>query len=247
MTTSAESYPKRHYLAAAIARAPGGYSVTLDGRVPRTPAGGRLVLPREALAQLVATEWAAQGECVVLPSMPATRLAHVALDAAPAAHDELATRMAEFAAHDLLCYFADAPTELVARQEATWAPLLAWAEAELGLTFLRSAGVTHLDQPPATLEAVRRLAAGLDDFALTGLVAAAQLFGSAILALALMRGRLGGPQAFAISQLDETYQVETWGEDAEAAARRAAMASDARMLGDWFRALSSGDAAASTG
>lgn len=246
MSTPTETHPKRHYLTVDVAPVPGGFSVTLDGRVPRTPAGGRLVLPAEALAQLVASEWAGQGERVVLPSMPATRLAHVAIDAAAAAHHELAARMAEFAAHDLLCYFAEAPASLVARQEATWAPLLAWAESALGLKFLRCVGVSHHEQPPETLDGVRRLAAGLDGFTLTGLVVAAQLFGSAILGLALMRGRLDGADAFAISQLDESFQVETWGEDAEAAARRAAMLDEARGLGAWFRALSSEGAAAST-
>lgn len=238
--------PKRHYQSADVTPAQAGFTVTLDGRVPRTPAGGRLVLPYEALARVIAAEWGAQGERVVIASMPTTRLAHVAIDAATAAHDELAARIAEFAAHDLLCYFADAPAALVARQAATWTPIMTWAEAALGLSFRRRTGVVHVDQPPETLEAVRRLAADLDDFALTGLVAAAQLFGSAILAIALLRGRLNGAEAFLASQLDEIFQAEAWGEDVEAAERRAAMAGEAEALEVWFRALSAPDAASST-
>jgi chaperone required for assembly of F1-ATPase len=238
VTTSHESYPRRHYSSVALESAEGAFAVTLDGRVPRSPARRPLVLPTEALARLVADEWAAQGERVALPTMPATRLAHVALDAAPAAHADMAARVAEYAAHDLLCYFADAPAGLVARQQAAWTPLLAWAETELGLELATSASIAHVEQPPRTLEAVRRLAAALDDFTLTGLLAAAQLFGSAILALALQRGRLSGAEAFALSQLDETWQAEQWGEDAEAAARRASMAAEAEALQRWFAALS---------
>jgi chaperone required for assembly of F1-ATPase len=237
---SVESQPKRHYSEVAVTPGAGGFAVTLDGRTPRSPAGQPLVLPAEALAQLIADEWAAQEERVVLPTMPATRLAHVALAAAPAGRRDMAARMGEYAAHDLLCYFADAPAGLVARQEAGWTPLLDWARDALRLSFVKSAGVTHVEQPSETLESVRRLAAELDDFALTGLVAAAQLLGSAILALALERGRLRGAEAFARSQLDETWQTEQWGEDSEAAARRTAMAAEAGALEAWFRALRPG-------
>jgi chaperone required for assembly of F1-ATPase len=235
---SAESQPKRHYSSVAVAPADKGFAVTLDGRTPRSPAGRPLVLPTESLADVVAEEWAAQGERVDFATMPATRLAHVALDAAPRAHGEMAGRLAEYAAHDLLCYFADAPTALVVRQEAAWSPQLAWARDELGLTFATSASITHVEQPPRTLEAVRDLAAALDDFSLTGLVAAAQLFSSVILALALQRGRLEGGSAFALSQLDETFQAEQWGEDAEAAQRRVAMAKEAKALEAWFKSTS---------
>ena len=48
---------------------------------------------------------------------------------------------------------------------------------------------------------------------------AAGLFGSAILALALQRGRLTGEAAFDLSRLDEAFQEEQWGVDAEAAVR----------------------------
>jgi len=240
------THPKRHYKDVAVSAAPGGYGVTLDGRVPRSPAARPLVLPTEPLARLIADEWAGQGERVVFAAMPATRLAHVALDAAPTARVALAEQLADYGAHDLLCYFAEAPAALVARQEARWAPLLAWAQDELALTFARSAGVTHVEQSPETLDGVRRLAAAESDFSLTALVAAAQLFGSAILALALQRGRLNGAEASELSQLDETFQAETWGEDAEAAERRGTLAGEARALEAWFRALSSPGAAAST-
>ena len=164
--------------------------------------------------------------------MPATRLSHVALDAAPTARADMAEQFADYAAHDLLCYFADTPAGLVARQESRWAPLLTWAQDELALTFARSSGVAHIEQPPETLDRVRSLAAGESDFSLTGLVAAAQLFGSAILALALQRGRLNGAEAIALSQLDEDLSSagDRWGVDAEAAGSDARpLAAEARM------------------
>jgi len=237
LTTPREPRSKRPYVAVDVTPAQGGFAVRLDGRGARTPGGRGLVLPTEALAEQVALEWAAQGDSVVMATMPATRLAFVAIDSVPQGRDVAVKRVAEFAADDLICYFAEGPAGLVARQAQAWAPLLDWALTDLDLDFQRVVGLTHQDQPPATLATVEALAAGEGDFALAGLVHAAQLFGSAILALALRRGRLTGAGAFADSQLDETFQAEIWGEDAEDAARIRALAVEAGMLEAWFKAL----------
>ncbi|MGH7024105.1 MAG: ATP12 family protein [Caulobacteraceae bacterium] len=220
-----------------VAAEEGGFAVQLDGRTLLTPGGRRLRLLTNALARLVAAEWDRQGQTVVRAEMPATRLANSVLDASPAARSETAKRIAEYAAHDLVCYFADGPTRLVQRQETAWTPLLAWADADLRLDFRRASSVAHVDQPAETLAAVEALAETLDDFTLAGLDAATPLFGSAVLALALLKGRLTGAEAFAASQIDETFQAETWGEDAEAARRAEAMAVEATMLEAWFASL----------
>jgi chaperone required for assembly of F1-ATPase len=186
---------------------------------------------------VVADEWAAQGEFIAFPAMPATRLAFTALDRVPAARAALAAEVSRYAGADLLCYYAEAPEALLLRQTQRWGPLLDWAEAELGLRFERAAGVVHRPQPPETLARVEALAAELDDWGLTGLSYAAPLFGSAVLALAVQRARLTGDDAFEASRVDETYQEEFWGVDAEAAERTANMRSEAVMLGHWFAAL----------
>jgi chaperone required for assembly of F1-ATPase len=227
----------RFYSAADIRKVDDGFALTLDGRDARSPGGRTLVLPTQALARLVADEWRAQGERIELAAMPATALTFVALDAAPASHGAAAEALTDFAAHDLLCYFAPGPRALRERQEAVWSPLLEWARASFGLAFVRTAGVTHVDQPPATLAGVREMAGANDDFVQAGLAAAARLYGSAILALALARGRLSGPEALAAARLDETFQAEQWGEDLEAAAVARGMAREADMLEAWFAAL----------
>ncbi len=50
--------------------------------------------------------------------------------------------------------------------------------------------------------------------------------GSLVIALALVEGRIDAETAFAASQLDESFQIEFWGEDAEQAQRRQALAAD---------------------
>jgi chaperone required for assembly of F1-ATPase len=186
---------------------------------------------------LIAEEWEAQGETILLPAMPATRLAWTTLDRIPGARDEVVAEVAKFAASDLLCYFADGPAELANRQQRHWGPVIAWAKSALGLEFHRVTGLMHQPQPPATVEAVRALAAAENDFGLAGLAFATALFGSTILALALRRGELSAEAAFELSRLDEIFQEERWGVDAEAAARTDIMARDAVTAERWFRAL----------
>ncbi len=222
-----------------MAAAAAGFAVQLDGRTPRSPARRALVFPTEALARLIAAEWAAQGEWVEFARMPATRLAHTALDAAPEARAAMVAEVARRAGVDVICYFAEGPGSLVARQEAGWGPWLDWAKADLGVSLDRAVGILHRPQSPESLARVAEIAATMDDFSLAGLAMATGLFGSAILALALVRRRLSGAAAFAASQIDEAFQIERWGEDAEAAHRAAALAADADMLDAWFEALTS--------
>jgi chaperone required for assembly of F1-ATPase len=125
----------------------------------------------------------------------------------------------------------------VERQERRWGAVIDWAELALGAAFHRAQGIVHQPQPPATLARIEALAAAECDFALAGVAGAAALFSSAILAFALRRGELTADAAFELSRLDETFQEERWGVDAEAAARAEAMAKEAVMLGAWFAAL----------
>jgi chaperone required for assembly of F1-ATPase len=229
---------KRFYAAVDWAAAPeGGFAVRLDGRTPRSPAGHALVLPTAPLAATVAAEWAAQGENINPDSMLATRLAWSALALGPERRAAAIDAVVAFAAADAVCYFAERPASLVARQERAWVPWIDWAAGALGATFHRARGVVHRPQPAATLARIRDLAAAEDDFALAGLAAAAALFGSAILALAMRRGALTGEAAADLARLEAAFQEAAWGVDSEAAIRTAAMAAEAALLQRWFEAL----------
>ncbi len=215
----------------------GGFVVRLDARDLRGPKGGAVVLPTPALAEIVAEEWAGQGETLELAKMHATRLANTAIEQIPQARDATAQSIANYAASDLLCYFATDPAGLAERQERLWGPLLAKAEAEAGLRFERTSGIIHREQPAETLARVKALALELDDFGLAGLAFGAALFGSAVLAIALQRGWLTGEAAFNLSRLDEAWQEEQWGVDAEAAERTERLRAESAMLERWFGSL----------
>jgi chaperone required for assembly of F1-ATPase len=228
---------KRFYKTADVSPVNVSFAVQLDGRTAKSPTGAPLILPTKALAELVAGEWAAQADYIDPASMPATRLAAGALVLDDAGRSAAVERVASFAGSDLLCYFANGPSSLVERQERRWGPVIAWADDALGVTFHRTQGIIHQPQPQATLNRIAELARAEDAFALIGLVAAAALFGSAILAFALRRGQLSADAVFDLSRLDETFQEERWGVDAEAAARADSMAKEAVTLGRWFEAL----------
>lgn len=229
--------PRRFYKQAESARTEDGWAVRLDGRTAKTPAGGSLVLPTEALASLIAAEWDAPSTVIEYARMPLTRLAFTALDRTPQAREATAAEAALYAQTDLLCYFAEGPRALTERQSREWGPQLDWAERELGIRLIRAAGIAHQKQPPESLARARALAAELDDFTLTGLAFGAPLFGSAVLAFAVQRGALDAEAAFDLSRVDEAYQEEAWGVDAEAGARTARLLQEARAVGQWFGAL----------
>ncbi len=217
---------KRFYKTAETAEVDGGLAIRLDGRPVKTPAGKPLVVASKALAEAVAEEWRAQGETVDPASMPMMQLAATALDRAGPERDAILGQLMKYAGTDLLCYRADFPPDLVARQTAGWTPVLDWATRELDAALVTTRGVIAVDQPADALDALRRRVDSYDVWRLTALQLATAASGSLMLALALVEGFLDAERAFALSQLDETYQIEQWGEDAEATERRAALARD---------------------
>ena len=228
---------RRFYKTVDVTSENGGFVIRLDGRTARPPAGRALALPTAALADMIRAEWAAQGDEIVLHDMPATRLAHTALDGVADRHAETVREFARFAETDLLCYFAEHPAVLVRREQETWGPLLDWARDDLGLAFVRASGVAHRLQSPEVLAKVVAHAEGVGSFELAGLAFGAARYGSAILAMALRAGRTDAVQTLAAARLDELFQEEHWGIDDEAALHAARMARETVMLEGWFRAL----------
>lgn len=219
---------KRFYKTASAAPAPdvpegGGFTVMLDGRPLRTPAKAPLVLPGEALAAAIAAEWQRQEGAVDPQAMPLNALACTAIDVVRPQRDQIVEDLVGFGGHDLLCYWTDETGELLRRQQQQWQPLLDWTAGELGAPLRKTCGIVSQPQPEESLQALRRTIQVHDDLALTGLAAAAKAASSVILGLALAMRRVDAAEAFRLSQLDELYQAERWGEDAEAAARREAL------------------------
>lgn len=211
--------PKRFWKEVAVEPVDGGFRILLDGRAVKTPGKRELRLASAEVAEGIAAEWRAQESHLDPATMPMTRIANSVLDAVVDRRDEVAADAVRYAGTDLLCYRAEGPERLVERQTAAWDPLLDWIDETHGARLLVAEGIVHVAQDEEALARLRTRVDGLDPWALAALHVLTTLTGSFVLALALVEARLSRDEAWALAHLDETWNAELWGRDAEAEAR----------------------------
>jgi len=209
---------KRFWKAAAVVEAADGFAVELDGRSVKTPAKRALVLPTQSLAQAVATEWDAQSEVINPNTMPVTKTANAAIDKVSVQHAEVADMLAAYGDSDLLCYRADAPEELIARQNAQWDPMLDWAEDVLEARLHPRIGIMHVPQDEDALAKLRARTHAHSPFELAAFHDLVSLSGSLVLGFAAAMKARSAEAIWDLSRLDENWQEEQWGEDEDATA-----------------------------
>lgn len=228
---------RRFYKIAAAGEAAatsGAFAVLLDGKPVKTPARRDLTLASRPLAEAIAEEWQAQGEEIKPQTMPLMALACSALDLIPARRDQEAGELAAYGETELLCYRAEHPADLVARQAAEWQPLLDWAAKHLDAPLEPVAGITARPQQAASLAALRKAIDAHDDLQLAALSLAVRSSGSLVIGLALSHGALTAEEAFEAAELDSSYQIEFWGEDTEAKKRRDGVRQDLETAERFF-------------
>ena len=221
---------KRFWDIVAIEPVDAGYAILLDGKAMHLPGGAVLRVDGEPLARAIAAEWrtagGGKGGEMSFAHTPLTRLAgtaqqRIAPDPAPTI-----AAIAGYAESDMLCYRAEAPKELVARQMRAWQPWLDWAALTYDAPLQVGSGIAYVNQHRSSVAALRTAVAALDVPALAALGVVVPALGSVVLGLAMTEGRLDAASAHRLGALDELFQAEAWGEDAEAASRRAAIAAD---------------------
>ncbi len=226
---------KRFWNDASVAEEDGRYLIRLDGRPMRLPGGPSLRLRQRALAEAIAAEWRQAGDAaggiMTAEDVPLTRLAGTAQERIAPDPTPTVEAIAAYGGTDLLCYRAEQPEALVLLQHAAWQPWLDWAAGQYGARLLVTQGIMPVAQDAAALAALRRGVAALDAFALAGLGILVPALGSLVLGLAVAAGRLDAAEAHRLSVLDEVFEEELWGLDAEAAARRAHVARDLAAAG----------------
>jgi chaperone required for assembly of F1-ATPase len=232
---------KRFWKDVTVAPVAEGYAVRLDGRPVRSPAKSEVVTPTAGLAERIAGEWREVEEIIDPRTMPYTRAANAALDKVTAQRAEVAEMLAEYGASDLLCYRAESPDELVARQNAAWDPLLDWAAEAHGARLVPTTGVMFAAQDAAALARLRAPVVAMSPWQLTALHDLVALSGSLVIALAVV-DRVRAPEAaWDISRIDELWQIEQWGEDEEAAEIVALKRQDFLRAADLWRLVSEAD------
>ena len=214
-------FPRRFYKEASVGTHEAGFAILLDGRLAKTPAGDPLAVGSQRVAEALAAEWAAQGERLDPAAMPLTRIVNSAIDGVSRETDAVRADIVRHAGSDLVCYRAEGPEGLVAKQEAAWAPLLAFAREALGARFVLAEGVVHVEQSPEALAAVDRALTGDDALSLAAIHTVTTLTGSAVIALALARYQVSAEEAWTAAHVDEDWQMSQWGKDEQALARRA--------------------------
>ena len=205
--------PRRFYKTATAAPYEGGFALFLDGKVVKTPARHPLVVGSQQVAAALAEEWDRQGERIDPASMPFTRIVNAAVDHVAGAAEAVRAEIVKYAGTDLICYRAEAPAGLAALQARSWDPLIDWARAELGAPFVVTAGVMHVPQPEIATAAVARSVGAFDGIKLAALSTVTTITGSAVIALAVARGRLDAEAGWLAALVDEEWQVSQWGRD----------------------------------
>lgn len=221
---------KRFWDQVTIGADDAGHAILLDGRPVHLPGGGKLLVPARPLAEAIAGEWQAaggqKGGEMSFADTPLTRLAGTAQERiAPDPYPTI-DAIARYGESDLLCYRAKSPSELVRRQAAEWQPWLDWVAQRHGAPLRVTAGIAAIRQHHDSINTLRATVAGFDPFTLAGLGIAVPALGSLVLGLALAAGEIDAARAHALGMLDELFQEEQWGQDEEAAKRRAAVAED---------------------
>ena len=211
---------KRFYDTADAVRSSDGWAIALDERPVKTPGRKPLAVPARKLADAIAAEWAGQEGEIDPASMPLTGLANAAIDRVAPHAKAFAFELAQYGETDLLCYRADSPAELVAKQSAAWDPLLEWARQRFDIAFETITGIVHRPQPEPTVERLRAATEAYDPFRLTGLSPLVRIGGSLVAALALAENAFDEDTIWAATRVDEDWQASQWGEDEDAIAER---------------------------
>jgi len=213
--------PKRFYKQVAVGESETGFDIQLDGRAVKTPLKRPFAVPSRDMAHAIAAEWDAQKTHIDPSSMIVTRLANTAVDRVRGDKARIVAELQDFAGSDLVCYRAGTPDPLVARQALHWDPVLDWVKATHSVQFICVEGIVHHAQPDTALAAISKTLTAENEFRLTAIHNMTTLTGSTLLAMMTAAGGFSGEEAWAAAHADEDWQIEQWGSDEEAEARRA--------------------------
>ena len=228
---------KRFWKEARAVERGDGWGVELDGKPLRTPGKKGLTVPSVALAEAIAAEWSGAAETIDPRAMPLTDFANAAIEQVAPDREAFAAKLATYGESDLLCYRAEAPAPLIAREAAAWGPLLAWARRRFDVDFVVTSGITHVPQPAATVARLGHAVAMLDAFRLAALSPLVTIGGSLVAALAVLEEAIAPEEAWQAVSVDEYWQLEQWGADAEAEAALANKQRDFLAAADLLRRL----------
>lgn len=228
---------KRFYKNTSVVEADGSFTVALDGKPIKTPAGKVMALPNARLAKAIADEWQAQGDTIVVSTMPLMQLAATSLDHAPLERPQMLERLLAYAGTDLLCHFVEEPQRLRELQDRLFTPALAWLHRRYDIDLHTTTELMAVDQRASAKERLGLALGALNDWALMGVQTAALASGSIVLALGMQEKEFTAADVFEAAEVESTYQIEKWGTDMELVKRRNGIEFELNAVERWFKLL----------
>lgn len=229
---------KRFYREVGVAQHDDGWQVTLDGRGIKTVAGAPQLVPSRALAEALAAEWSSQGEEIDPGTLPLRDQSDFAIDHVVKAPSETLAKLVGYAETDTLCYRADPEDALFARQQEVWEPIVTAIERREGIKLYRISGIIHRAQPEASLARLNERLEHFDPFKLAGLFTMASLAASLCVGLEALEDGADPDALWRVANLEEEWQAELWGRDAQAEERRARRGTEFTRAHHWTRLVS---------
>jgi len=215
-----ENLPRRFYKEVGVGTVGDGFAVSLDGKTPRTPGQKPVIVPRRAIAEIMAAEWAAQPELIDPETMPTVRLVNSAVEAGEERLAALRAEIVKYAGNDLLLYRADTPASLVAEQEKHWDGALVKLARHFWVGFQPTVGLLHQPQPQPTLDRLQAAIDGIELLEAVAMVSLVGITGSGLLVIAHREGLLDAEEVWSAAHVDEDHNLRLWGEVHEATERR---------------------------
>ncbi|MGZ9097592.1 MAG: ATP12 family chaperone protein [Micavibrio sp.] len=203
---------KRFYTLVTTRKDGNGYLILLDGKPIKTPDGRLVSVPTETLAGHVVQEWARQSEVIDSETMPLTQILVTAQGRGEKDRPDIEKTILGYLDTDLLCYRAELPAALVARQSASWDPWLKWFEAQSGVTLLTTPGLSALVQPKAAHDYTTRVVKAADQWHFTVIQMVTAVTGSIVLGMAFAAGAATPDNVFQAAQVEELYRSELYNE-----------------------------------
>ena len=210
---------KRFYKKVEVSSIDLGFRITLDDKALLSPGKTKLVVPSKALANAIADEWRNQEDQIIPSTMPFMVLSSTAVDRVRPRSDDTIDEILSFLETDLLCYRAQEPDALVREQNEVWQPLLNWCEGLIGSAFNVTSGIMPVSQVPTLVPSARKILRSYNDFELLGLHQFTSISGSAVIGLALSENHIELEAAYQAAFIDDYFQINNWGEDADASLR----------------------------
>lgn len=212
---------KRFYKDAVVAETDLGWIVQLDGRPIKTQGGNPQTLPTAKLAELLAAEWAEQGETLNPSSFRGRDMADYAIDMIAPEPEQTVEKLLRYGETDTLCYRAGPDEPLWKRQCEVWDPILEAVERREGVKLDRVSGIVHRPPREDTLERLAARIRSYDAFMLAALETATALTASLCIGLESIRPDADADALWRAASLEEDWQADLWGRDREAEERRA--------------------------